>query len=131
MSDIPRDLNITKILGGRPSPDGSKVILEVEDTNGAKLHLSVPPAQLVNCLPLFSKLASDSQAIGGGTPNPVYEITQWELATDRTRREVFLSFSIPPGGRLTFHLPHPAPKDIHDTLGQMLKAQTQVTSATH
>ena len=129
MSDIPRALHITKIRGGRPSPDGSKGILEVEDANGAKLHLSVPPAQLVNCLPLFSKLASDSQAIGGGAANPVYEITQWELATDRSRREVFLSFSVPPGGRLTFHLPHPAPKDIHDTLGQMLQAQ--VSSTTH
>ncbi|MBE7619957.1 hypothetical protein GL297_10035 [Komagataeibacter sp. FXV2] len=131
MSDTPRHLNISKILGGRPSPDGSKVVLEVEDGDGAKLHLSVPPAQLVNCLPLFAKLASDCQAVGGGKPNPVYDVTQWELGTDRSRQEVFLSLNLPPGGRLTFHLPAPAPQGIYETLGQMLRVQAQIFSSTH
>lgn len=129
MSISPETLNIRKILGGQPSPDGRDVILKVEDADGTIRHLSFPPGQLVNCLPLFSKLASDCQAIGGGKANPTYEITQWELATDQTRQEVFLSFSIPPGGRLTFHLPQPAPQGIHETLGEMLRAQAKITTA--
>jgi len=111
-----------KVEGSTVTDDGQQMLLKLTMANGAENVIAIPRDQILSLanLAALAITQSDAAVKAQVEPAPAFVVSWWELGVEKESGRVVLSLVFALGGKLRFHLPHPMPQYIHESLGVML-----------